>query len=136
VHRPRAKGVAPASSGRTLTFRPQKVSAHFLSSALGRRNCSAASFGTVNRVADFGEVALERLDPRSVGRMVRKKLEELLLVSVNRVRNFMAKCSRQLLGVLHEIQQRVHDIDVTARRREGVWLGLVYQEEFERMGIP
>jgi hypothetical protein len=35
----------------------------------------------------------------------------------------MAQGARELLGVLHEVEQRIHDICVTAWRREGVGWG-------------
>jgi hypothetical protein len=56
-------------------------------------------------------------------------------VSMDGVRNFMAQSSRQLLGVLREIKQRIHDIHVATRRGEGVRLSFVDQEELEGMGI-
>jgi hypothetical protein len=49
--------------------------------------------------------------------------------------SFMAQGARELLGVLHEVEQRIHDICVTAWRREGIGLGFVNDEELEGMGI-
>ena len=54
---------------------------------------------------------------------------------MNGVRHFMAEGSGQLLGILHEIEQRIHDINVTAWSGEGIRLALVDEVEFERMGV-
>ena len=58
-----------------------------------------------------------------------KRFDPLLFVeavhgiAVNGVRDFVAKSTRQLLGVLHKIEQRVDDIDVAARGCERIGLG-------------
>jgi len=52
-------------------------------------------------------------------------------VTVDRVRDLVAQGPRQLLGVFHEIEQRVDNEDVAARRRERVGMGLVDDEKLE-----
>jgi hypothetical protein len=47
----------------------------------------------------------------------------------------MAKGSCQLFGVFHEKEQRVDDIDVSARRRERIGVWLVDNEELKGMFI-
>jgi hypothetical protein len=56
-------------------------------------------------------------------------------VAVERVRDFMAEGSGELLGVFHEIEQGIDDIDTAARRRKGIGLGFVHQEELEGMRV-
>lgn len=46
-------------------------------------------------------------------------------VPMNGARDFMAESPGQLLGVFYEIEQRIHDIDVAARRGESVRLPFV-----------
>src|SRR5260221_4599574 len=47
----------------------------------------------------------------------------------------MAKSSRELLSVLYEIEERIHDVHIAARGREGVRLSFVDQVELERMVV-
>jgi hypothetical protein len=56
-------------------------------------------------------------------------------VAMNGVGDFMAQRTRELLGVLHEVLQRIHDIDVAAWRCESIGLRFVDDEELERMRI-
>jgi hypothetical protein len=60
---------------------------------------------------------------------------ELDAVLVDRVGDLMAQRSRQLLSVLDEVEQRVHDIDIATRCRKGVRLGFVDDVELERVGV-
>ena len=52
---------------------------------------------------------------------------------VNRVGHLVAQGSRELLLVPHKKKQRIGDVDVTARGREGVGLRLVNQVDLERV---
>src|SRR6478672_11293817 len=76
----------------------------------------------------YGSFDLVALDPISL-------LHEGDAVAMNGVRDFMAEGSGQLLGVLHEIEQRIHDINITAWRGEGIRLALVDEVEFKGMGV-
>src|SRR6478736_4770479 len=62
-------------------------------------------------------------------------LEQFHRVVMNRVRHLMAERSGELLVVLDEIQQRIGDVNVAARRRKCIRLLLVDEIELEWMVV-
>src|SRR5258705_5822175 len=62
-------------------------------------------------------------------------LDERHRVVMDGMRHLVADRSGELLGVLDEIEERVGDVDVAARRRERVRRRLVPEIELERAAV-
>src|SRR5258707_7414073 len=62
-------------------------------------------------------------------------LHQIDAIAMNGVRNLVAERSGELLGVLHEIEERIHDVDISARDCKRIRLSFVDQVEFERMVV-
>ena len=76
------------------------------------------------RSEQYGCLDLVAFDPVTL-------LHEGDAVAMNCMGDFVAQRAGKLLGVLHEIEQGIHDIDVAPWRGERVRLRLVNDEELE-----
>src|SRR5579862_1812454 len=54
---------------------------------------------------------------------------------MNRMGNLMTKGSCQLLGILNEIQKRIHHVDVPSRCRECIGLCFVHKKKLKGMWV-